>query len=92
VGERWERCLGGLLVFRRSSGSDGRGVIEGVLNFMELGCGGRVCVAWFDGAFVWEGAAPMWLTCLAGNGTEMILLFSFAFLWIELSCDAFAVS
>jgi hypothetical protein len=41
VGERWERCLGGLLVFRRSSGSDGRGVIEGVLNFMELGCGGK---------------------------------------------------
>ena len=41
-GERW---LGGLLFFLRSSGSDGRRVIEGVLNFMGLECAGESCLA-----------------------------------------------
>ena len=37
VGGGWgDRWLGGLLFFCRSSGSDGRGVIEGVLNLMGL--------------------------------------------------------
>jgi hypothetical protein len=58
-------CVGKVVYsfFRRSSGSDGWGAIEGGLNFMEVGCGGRVCVAGFDGAYGWEGAAPMWLIC-----------------------------
>lgn len=53
-GERW---LGGLLFFLRSSGSDGRRVIEGVLNFMGLECAGEsclACLACFAGTFVWK--------------------------------------
>jgi hypothetical protein len=45
--------------------------IERVLNFMEVGCGGRVCVAGFDSAFVHVGSCSAYVAYLLSEEMEL---------------------